>query len=129
MAHEAGAHGHADHLEGDFAHPIPIWILLATFFALVMLTFLTVGLAQLPLGKWEIWTSLVIASIKAALVMAFFMHLRWDKPLNTVIFLSSLIFATLFLGFTLMDSMNYRDRLEPNVTAPPTEPSWFEPAK
>jgi len=46
------------------------------------------------------------------------MHLRWDKPLNAVVFLSSLIFVTLFLGFTLLDIYNYQDRLEPNVTAP-----------
>jgi cytochrome c oxidase subunit 4 len=118
MAHAASTHGHDDHHDGDFAHPIPLWILFATFFALVFLTFLTVGLAQLELGSWEIWTSLVIASIKAGLVMAFFMHLRWDKPLNAVVFLSSLIFVTLFLGFTLLDIYNYQDRLEPNVTAP-----------
>jgi cytochrome c oxidase subunit 4 len=64
----------------------------------------------------EIVLSLTIATIKAALVIAFFMHLWWDKPLNQIAILSSLIFVALFLGFTLMDAQGYHDRLimDPN---------------
>jgi cytochrome c oxidase subunit IV len=122
-AHAAAAHGndahepshggdHHGHAPGEFAHPLPPSILLGTFAALVALTLITVALAGAGLGKWEVWTSLIIASIKAGLVMAYFMHLRWDKPFNVLLILGSLVFVTLFLGFTLMDSYSYRDQLE-----------------
>ena len=40
---------------------------------------------------------MLIASVKASLVALFFMHLRWDKPVNAVIFCSTLFFLGLFL--------------------------------
>lgn len=106
--HSHSDHGHAD---GEFSHPMPVWMLLAVFFALLGLTFLTVFQAQFDLGDMEIVLSLIIATIKAGLVIAFFMHLVWDKPLNAIAIFSSLIFVALFLGFTLMDAQQYNERL------------------
>lgn len=77
--------------------------LLLVFSALVALTLLTVVVAQLSLGAWEVWTSLGIATIKAVLVAAYFMHLRYDKSFNAVILIASLLFFALFLGLTLAD--------------------------
>jgi cytochrome c oxidase subunit 4 len=100
MAHDStGSHdGH------DFAHPFPVWGLLAVFFALVFLTILTVAQANFELGSMEIVFSMIIATIKASLVVFFFMHLAFDKSYNAIIFLGSLLFVSLFLGFTIMDS-------------------------
>ncbi|MCU0711149.1 MAG: cytochrome C oxidase subunit IV family protein [Pirellula sp.] len=111
--HAGDAHGHGD---GEFAHPAPIWMLLAVFFALLVLTFLTVFQARFDLGDLEIVLTLFIATVKAGLVIAFFMHLLWDKPLNAIVILSSLIFVSLFLGFCLMDAKGYRNNLimDPN---------------
>ena len=111
--HSADAHGHG---EGEFAHPAPISMLLAVFFALLGLTFLTVFQSRFDLGDMEIVLTLGIATVKAGLVIAFFMHLLWDKPLNAIAILSSLIFVSLFLGFTLMDAQGYNERLimDPN---------------
>jgi cytochrome c oxidase subunit 4 len=100
-------HGHA----GEFSHPMPIWMLLTVFVALLVLTVLTVYQSTFDLGNMEIWLSLTIATVKAGLVIAFFMHLIWDKPLNAIIILSSLIFVALFLGFTMMDADGYRENL------------------
>lgn len=106
--HSADAHGHGD---GEFAHPAPISMLLAVFFALLGLTFLTVFQSRFDLGDMEIVLTLAIATVKAGLVIAFFMHLLWDKPLNAIVILSSLIFVSLFLGFCLMDAKGYRNQL------------------
>ena len=54
---------------------------------------------------------MVIATIKAALVMAFFMHMAYDKPFNVIIFLSSFGFVALFLIFTMSDSGKPLQRL------------------
>jgi cytochrome c oxidase subunit IV len=53
-----------------------------------------------------------IATFKAGLVILFFMHLLWDKPLNAIVFLSSIIFVGLFLGFTLTDAQGYHSTVE-----------------
>lgn len=104
------AASHSEH--HGFAHPMPVWQLLAVFFALIVLTILTVFQATLDLGNMELALSLFIATVKASLVVLFFMHMIHDKPLNAIIFLSSLIFVALFLGFTLMDAHAYRDDIE-----------------
>lgn len=91
---------------------MPVWQLLAVFVALILLTALTVLQASLGLGNLELILSLIIATIKASLVILFFMHMIHEKPLNAIIFLSSFVFVALFIGFTLMDAAGYRDSLE-----------------
>lgn len=89
-------------------------MLLSVFFALVALTVLTVWQGtQLELGRLELIIVLVIATAKAALVVLFFMHLLYDKPLNALAFVTSLLFVGLFLGLTLMDAVTY----QPDVAA------------
>lgn len=109
---------HSQELQ-NFAHPAPVWQLLTVFFALVGLTFLTVYQATLDTGDLELILSLFIATIKAALVMLFFMHMLHDKPINIIIFLSAFVFVALFISFTLMDAHAYRDSVElKNVDSP-----------
>ncbi|MFZ4081199.1 MAG: cytochrome C oxidase subunit IV family protein [Pirellula sp.] len=115
-----GGHGTGEH--HGFSHPMPIWMLLSVFFALLFLTGLTVFQSQFDLGNAEIWMSLTIATIKAALVILFFMHLLWDKPINAIIILGSLIFVALFLGFTLMDAEGYRENLIYKSTIQESQP-------
>lgn len=114
MAHSAhdksGHHG--------FSHPMPVWQLIAVFMALIALTIVTVAQASMDLGNVELIASLFIATIKASLVIMFFMHMLHDKPLNAIIFLGSFIFVALFLGFTLMDAGAYRDSIELQMIAP-----------
>lgn len=99
-------HGHHGHGHGEhFAHPAPVPVLLGTFGALILLTILTVFIADnVELGSFELLVSMGIATVKAVLVGAFFMHMFWDKGFNVLVFLSSLLFFALFIGFALMDS-------------------------
>ena len=120
--HGHGTHGH----DGEFSHPMPIWMLLSVFVALLALTVLTVYQSTFALGNIEVWLSLGIATIKAGLVIAFFMHLLWDKPLNAIIILSSLVFVALFLGFTMMDAQGYREHLIMNSTLDESQPATTE---
>lgn len=115
MAHTA-AHGEGEH--HGFAHPMPVWQLIAVFLALIVLTFLTVFQSTLELGNTELLVSLIIATIKASLVIMFFMHMIHDKPLNGILFIGSFIFVALFLGFTLMDAGAYKDTIELIVVEP-----------
>jgi len=103
---------HDDHGHG-MAHVMPIPTLLGTFFALLFFTWLTVFLADtVDLGKIDIWVAMAIASVKATLVGAYFMHLRYDKMFNVTIFLFCLFFVLLFLGACLMDASQYQYLIE-----------------
>ncbi len=90
-------------------------MLLAVFAALVVLTIITVAQASFNFGSLDIAIVMGIATIKAGLVMAFFMHLAFDKPFNVVVFLSSFVFVALFVIFTLGDSSLTSPSFEPKV--------------
>jgi len=45
--------------------------------------------------------------VKASLVVLFFMHLRWDKPFNAIVFIGCLIFVGLFISLALLDTGQY----------------------
>jgi cytochrome c oxidase subunit IV len=92
-------------------HVIPVSVLVSVFLALIVLTVVTVAASYLPLGDLEIWVAMGIATVKAALVAAYFMHLRYDNPLNAVLFVIGLLFVGLFVGFVLMDAEQYRSDL------------------
>lgn len=96
QTHHGDSHHHGPHVMSPTA-------LLTVFGALIALTILTVAAAQISFGAWEVWVSLGIASVKASLVALYFMHLRYDKPFNAIVFVSSLAFVGLFLALTLMD--------------------------
>ena len=80
--------------------------------ALAVLTLITVGASRIHLGRvGNIGLGLAIATVKASLVVMFFMHLLYDKPLNAFAFISSLLFVSLFIGLTLADAVNYQPEL------------------
>ena len=89
--------------------------------ALLTLTVITVLAAGVDFGSGNVVIALVIASIKASLVALFFMHLRHEKPMNAIIFVSGLIFLGVFLILCMVDT-GTRDVIRPanppRVTAP-----------
>jgi cytochrome c oxidase subunit 4 len=124
-AHHDDAHGHGDHADGhEGPHAMPISILLAVFGALMFLTFITVAVTYVDLGRLSIWVALIIALVKASLVCLYFMHLRYDAPFHGLIVIISMLFVILFIGITLMDSTNYAPNLhQPIATVmPPVKP-------
>jgi cytochrome c oxidase subunit 4 len=100
----AGSHG--EH------HITSVATLIVTFLALVGLTALTVALAQLPLGKLDMWVTLGIATLKAALVAVYFMHLRHDKGFYGFVLVCTLGFVAIFLSVAIMDSREYQPQIQ-----------------
>ncbi len=101
----------ADHAHADDAHEgghvVPLWLLAGILGALLALTFATVAVTWVDLGRLNIWIAMGIAAVKATLVALYFMHLRWDRPFNGVILLISLVLVVLFIGFALRDGIAY----------------------
>jgi cytochrome c oxidase subunit IV len=97
----------------NLAHILPLKLLLAVFGGLVVLTGVTVAATWVDLGAGNLWLAMAIATLKAALVALFFMHLRWDRPINAIIFLGALLFVTLFVGMLLTDTSSYLPEMIP----------------
>ena len=114
---------HDDHGHG-LAHVAAIKVLLATGITLLMLTVVTVISSKIDFGGSSInlAIAMVIAVTKATLVVLFFMHLRYDRLFHSVVFVSAILAASLFVGFTLMDTGQYQDTNIWNLTAPPAAP-------
>ncbi len=74
------------------------------FSALLVLTALTVAVYQVHLGAWNLVVAVVIATMKAALVVVVFMHMAHEARFNALVFLGSLLFAGIFLAYTLNDT-------------------------
>lgn len=84
----------------------------AVFMGLIFFTLLTVGVASIHLGKANLAVAVVIASIKAALVCTFFMHLKDDNKFNSLILISAVTFIGVFFALTIND-VAYREKLDP----------------
>jgi len=98
--HDKGAKS-TDH-EG---HVTPFNVYVKVAAALFALTFLTVG-AHAVHEHLEPFGALIafsIAAVKAYLVMAFFMHLKYETKMNRAIFISGFLFLLLLFVITTLD--------------------------
>lgn len=111
MATTHHAHGGAHDPNDHHPHVLPLKTYLGTWGGLLVLTVITVGASYVDFGSGNLFIAMVIATIKATLVAALFMHLRYDERFNTIIISSSLIFLAIFIGFTIADTGN-RGRAE-----------------
>lgn len=112
MANEKAAHGHGD----EIAHVMSVPMLVGVWVALMVFTGLTVYFASLHLGAQLSFTvAMIIATIKAGLVMAIFMHLWWDKRLNLLVFLGCFLFVMLFIGMLLTDKSEYKPDVDRKI--------------
>lgn len=113
MSHAAeyDAHGHSGH----HGHVIVSqWTLRAVLGALLFFTLLTVGLSlaetwiagvfHIHLPGWvNVAVALAIAAVKTIIVVAFFMQLKYDNPLNTMVLVFTVLTVMFFLGFIALD--------------------------
>jgi cytochrome c oxidase subunit 4 len=116
------AEHHDDHEHG-ISHVASAKTLVATGGTLLMLTLLTVLATKIDFGaNINLAVAMVIAVTKATLVILFFMHLRYDRLFHTVVFVSAICAASLFVGFTLMDSSQYQHTNIWTPSEPPAAP-------
>jgi cytochrome c oxidase subunit 4 len=108
---EHGAHHATD--DHGHAHVMPLPLLFAVGGILLLLTAVTVWVTAVDLGRsGNLVIAMVIATIKAILVCLYFMHLRWDKPFNALVFATSLLFVALFISITMLDKFEYEKDIE-----------------
>lgn len=96
------AHGHDAHGYGPH-HVTSTKTFVNVLLTLLFLTVITVAASRVDFGSANLLIAMLIASVKAALVIAIFMHVKWDTAINKIVFLSSFLFLSLLLIFTLSD--------------------------
>lgn len=95
-------------------HVTPFWPMFWVFAILLVLTALTVWTSNIHgiqvgntwiafSGFVHIMIAMGIAVVKALLVAAYFMHLKYDKPMNTVVVGTTIFGVVLFIGLTMLD--------------------------
>jgi cytochrome c oxidase subunit 4 len=76
------------------------------WFALMCLLFLSFFLAHIPMGVITPTAGIVIAFIKAGLVVVLFMELASSKPLIRLTAAAGLVFLTVLFALTLADVLS-----------------------
>jgi cytochrome c oxidase subunit 4 len=100
--HAAPAHHEAHHPDhGEHITPVPVY--LALFGALMVLTVITVAVAWVNLGVLNIVVALVVAVVKASLVVLYFMHLKYSPRLTWVVMASGFFWLVILLGLLMAD--------------------------
>jgi cytochrome c oxidase subunit IV len=122
MSTQETTHDHDGHADDGavHVHVHPQKLYVGVFIALVTLTLITVLTSRpnafgipIPDPDFDGWTggsginlglAMVIATIKATLVCTFFMHLKDDNRFNALVFVGSVLFAGVFLAYTMNDT-------------------------
>lgn len=116
IQHAAPAHGPDEH--HGFAHVVSVQLLGGVLAALLVLTIVTVAVTKIDLGgEWNLVVAMVIATVKAGLVVTFFMHLLWDKKFNLLVFMSGVLFVILFIAIALTDRKEYQPLIDQREAA------------
>jgi cytochrome c oxidase subunit IV len=89
--------GQSDH------HVVPFKTYFNVFATLLVMTVVTVVVAQFNFGAMNTVIAMAIATFKATLVLAFFMHLKYDNLLNRAIFGTGVFFLLVLFAFCLTD--------------------------
>jgi cytochrome c oxidase subunit 4 len=126
------AHAHNDghgHGELQMGHHHVSSSATSTFMniALLILTVVTVGASRIDFGPANMLIAMLIASVKASLVILFFMHVKWDTAINKIVFLSSFLFLSLLFVFTLADQATRRIDHPMHVTKAKVSKEWAYP--
>ena len=92
------APAHAPHI-----HVTPMWIYIAVFLALAAGTLLTWWVSTIDLGWMNTPIALLIATIKAVLVILFFMHVIHSTRLTRVVIIASFLWLGVLFVLTFAD--------------------------
>lgn len=79
-------------------------VFVSVWAALMALTGVTIWVAGIDLGFMNVAVALTIASIKASLVIFFFMHLKYENLTFKLMVLVAFVILAIFIGLTFFDT-------------------------
>ncbi len=84
-------------------HIIPFKVYTVVWVALIVLLAATVAVAKFHLTSYSVLINLLISTVKAVLVLLFFMHLRYEGTFLKIMLLVALLALTLIIMLTFSD--------------------------
>lgn len=92
-----------EHFDEVHEHVSPISLYNKIIGVLFVLTGLTYAVSFADLGPASLTVAMLVATVKAALVIGYFMHLKYDDRYHLFVFAGTIIFVSIFFGFTMFD--------------------------
>jgi cytochrome c oxidase subunit 4 len=99
MADITGSPAHHD----DHADHPTIAVYLTVFAILMALLGATVIVSEMEFGAWNFLVAAGIATVKAVLIILFFMHVRYSTPLTWLVAGAGFFWLAILFGLTLAD--------------------------
>jgi cytochrome c oxidase subunit 4 len=84
-------------------HIVPYGFYIFILFALISFTLVSVYVTTIDLGQWSVFTALALATVKSVMVLLYFMHLKFDKPIYRIMFFLVLAVFIAVILITLLD--------------------------
>lgn len=97
MAHPESAHGEYEH------HIIPPKTYFIVFMLLMLLLVATLGVAMFDLGFLNLAVAMTVAIAKVALIMTYFMHLKYNTALVRLFATGTVFWLLIMFVLTLAD--------------------------
>ncbi|MFK4766116.1 cytochrome C oxidase subunit IV family protein [Desulfobaculum sp. SPO524] len=92
------------HSENGDHHILSYRLLVGIWAALLVLTVVTVGAAEINFGFLNVVIALTIATSKALLVVLIFMHLRYENRTFHIMVITTFVILAIFIGLTFFDT-------------------------
>lgn len=90
-------------------------VYLIVLMILLVLTVVTVAAAQINFGSWNIVVALLIASVKAILVLLYFMHLKFEDAIVWVYAAIPVVLIGIMVGGVYLDTPFRDENLRPQA--------------
>lgn len=87
----------------DKDHHISFGTYLKVLLTLLAFTVVTVAVSRVDFGHFNSLIAMLIASVKASLVLLYFMHLKYDDKLYPTVFFTSIFFLVIMFAFSQLD--------------------------
>lgn len=90
-------------MENEKHHIVPYRIYFYILIALVIFTFMSIGISHLNLGAYSVLGALIFAILKSFLVLTIFMHLKFDQPFLRLMVLGVFLVFVAVVSITFLD--------------------------
>jgi len=85
--------------------PVSYGTYFLTWLALLVLTGITVTAAGMSFGNTSVAVAMLIATVKAGIVLYLFMHLKSEPPLFQKMLIITILTLAIFVGLTFTDTI------------------------
>lgn len=90
-------------MANNTSHITEYKVLSTVFLVLISLVILTITVTSLDLAPYSVTVALIIAGVKAYLVMAYFMHLKYEGLLLRILVAGVFVLFAAIVVFTFID--------------------------